>query len=193
MKNNKGDRGDQGDRGDRGTRAKAGYKYLLAYKITVPVYDYVVVFSGRCKSPDLPDYPDLSSPRSHDQIIQAARSSMKGYIYLAGISRGSLDELLKDLSAYARQNRISVWSRERCIGEIREIWGVIRKTPVLPAYPDFPHLPDDPEVALNLLITLVHQAGYLVDKLIASLHKKHKTEGGLTERLYRERREYRGY
>ena len=78
------------------------------------------------------------------------------------------------------------------IGKIGEIWEIIRRTPVLPDHPNFPDLPDDPEIALNLLITLVHQAGYLLDKLIASLKEKHKTEGGFTESLYRERRNYRG-
>jgi len=197
----------QGDMGNRG-KAKAGYEYLLAYKVTVPIYDYVVKFSQRCKSPDHADFPDLSSPRSHDQIVQAARSSMsnivegskhqslKGYIYLSGIARGSLDELLKDLHAYARQNHMLIWPRERCmkeIGKIGEIWEIIRRTPVLPDHPNFPDLPDDPEIALNLLITLVHQAGYLLDKLISSLKEKHKHEGGLTEKLYQERRSYRGY
>lgn len=34
---------------------------------------------------------------------------------------------------------------------------------------------------------------FFIDKLIASLKKKHMKEGGLTEELYRKRREYRGY
>jgi hypothetical protein len=28
--------------GDQGEKKKAGYEYLLAYKITVPIYDYTV-------------------------------------------------------------------------------------------------------------------------------------------------------
>lgn len=28
-------------------KKKAGYEYLLAYKITVPIYDYTVVFCKR--------------------------------------------------------------------------------------------------------------------------------------------------
>ena len=34
---------------------------------------------------------------------------------------------------------------------------------------------------------------YLQDKLISSLKEKHKTDGGLTEELYRNRKEYRDY
>lgn len=37
--------------------AKAGYEYLLAYKITVPIYDYTVEFCNRC-SPYHPNLPD---------------------------------------------------------------------------------------------------------------------------------------
>lgn len=150
--------------------AKAGYEYLLAYKITVPIYDLTVQFVSRCIS---------SRTRTADQMVQAARSgtqniaegakeqSLKGYIKLAGIARASLEELLKDYLAFARQRRIPVWPAERVkreIGEIREI-----------------------------MITLLNQANFLLDKLIVSLKEKHKKEGGLTEKLYRERVAFRGY
>lgn len=93
--------------------AKAGYEYLLAYKLTIPIYDYAVEFCNRWIS---------KYSRTHDQWVQAARSgtqnipegykqqSLKGYIKLAGVSRGSLEELLKDCLAYARQNKLQVWS-----------------------------------------------------------------------------------
>lgn len=47
---------------------KAGYEYLLAYKITVPIYDLTVEFCKR--------YIDLRS-RTKDQMEQAARSGMQ--------------------------------------------------------------------------------------------------------------------
>lgn len=178
--------------------SKAGYEYLLAYKITVPIYDYTVQFANK--------WIDKYS-RTHDQWTQAARSgtqniaegykqqSLAGYIKLAGVARGSLEELLKDCLAFCRQNNLSVWSAEKTkreIREIREIWEILRKTPALPDNPDFPALPDRPEVAVNLLITLINQANLLIDRLIESLKEKHKREGGFTEKLYRQRREYRG-
>lgn len=179
--------------------AKAGYEYLLAYKITVPIYDLTVQFVSRCIS---------SRTRTADQMVQAARSgtqniaegakeqSLKGYIKLAGVARASLEELLKDYLAFARQRRIPVWPAERVkreIGEIREIWETIRRYPYLPDHPDFPDLPSDPTVAVNLMITLINQANFLLDKLIVSLKEKHKKEGGLSEKLYRERIAFRGY
>lgn len=178
-------------------KKKAGYEYLLAYKITIPIYDYAVEFCKRW----IP-----GSSRTHDQMVQAARSgtqniaegfkqeSLKGYIKLSGVNRGSLEELLKDFLAYARQNKIPVWPREKAIGEIGEIgeiWEIVKKNPTLPDNPNFPDLPYDKEKAVNLMITLVNQANYLIDRLINSLEEKHMKEGGFTEKLYKKRVEYR--
>lgn len=178
-------------------KAKAGYEYLLAYKITVPIYDYTIEFCKR--------WIDYKS-RTKDQMEQAARSgmqnilegnkeeSLKMYIKLAGVSRASLEELLKDYLSYCRQNKLQIWNKDKAIGEIREIgiiWKIIKENPVLPNLPNFPNLPDPPEVAVNLMITIINQANYLIDKLILSLKEKHMKEGGLTEELYRKRIEYR--
>lgn len=190
--------GNEGNQGDR-LRKKAGYEYLLAYKITVPIYDYTAVFCHRWISP---------RSRTHDQMEQAARSGMqniaegnkqqgiKGYIKLVGVSRGSLEELIQDYFAYARQHRLSIWPKEKSVREIREIgeiWEIIRKNPTLPDTPNFPDLPSLSESAVNLMVTLNHQANFLIDKLILSLKERHRTHGGLTEELYRSRISYRGY
>lgn len=179
--------------------AKAGYEYLIAYKITVPIYDLTVQFCDR--------YIDKRS-RTHDQMVQAARSGMQnlpegymqqgrsGYIKLTGVERGSLNELLKDFLAYARQHGIAIWSKEQCKRDIREIeaiWEILKKNAYLPDNPNFPHLPDSQVYAVNLMITLINQANYLIDRLIPKLKVKHMKEGGLIEELYRKRKEYRGY
>lgn len=177
--------------------SKAGYEYLLAYKITVPIYDYTVVFCDR--------YIDKRS-RTHDQMVQAARSGMQnisegysqeslsGYIKLSGVSHGSLEELLKNYLSFARQRKLAIWGEERVVrelGELRELWGELRRNPTLPDSPEFPNLPEDPETAANLIITLIHQASYLIKKLIVSLEEKHEKEGGFSEKLLKRRLEYR--
>lgn len=186
------------DQGDRDSK-KAGYEYLLAYKLTVPIYDYTIEFCKR--------WIDYKS-RTKDQMEQAARSGMQnisegnkqqslsGYIKLSGVARGSLEELLKDYMAFARQNKLEVWEKDRAIreiGEMSQIWEIIKENPTLPNNPDFPNLPSDPEKAVNLLITLINQVNYLIDKLIYSLKEKHMKEGGLSEKLYSARKKYRGY
>lgn len=190
---------------------KAGYEYLLAYKITVPIYDYTVEFCHRCSpytpsSSTLPSFPHLSSARTHDQMVQAARSgmqnvaegykqkSLKSYIDLAGVARGSEEELLNDYLTYARQNGIRVWEKERAKREIREIggiWEIIRKNPTLPDSPNFPSLPNNPEIAVNLMITIIKQANYLLDQLAKSLERKFISEGGYRENLTQQRLKFR--
>lgn len=179
--------------------AKAGFEYLLAYKITIPIYDYTVAFCKRYQKL-------LSSKRTYDQMVQSARSgtqniaegyqqnSLEGYIKLSGVNRGSLEELLKDYLAFARQHKIPIWGKERSIREIREIgviWEVLRKNPVLPDNPDFPYLPDNLTKAVNLMITLIYQANYLIDKLKESLEEKFIREGGFRENLFKKRMEWR--
>lgn len=193
---------------------KANYEYLAAYKITIPIYDYTVEFCARCSPfrrdhpnlPDRPNFPALSSSRTTDQMVQAARSgmtnipegakqeSLAGYIRLTGVARGSLEELLKDFLSYARQNRITIWPKEKANREIREIdkiWAILKSNPVLPNQPDFPDLPDSPELAVNLMITLINQANYLIDNLSKSLEEKHTTEGGFNENLLKKRLDFR--
>lgn len=190
---------------------QAGYQYLLAWKITIPIYDYTVEFCNR-SSPyyphpsNQPKFPPLSSTRTYDQMVQAARSgmtnipegatqeSLASYIKLTGVTRGSLEELLKDILSYARQHKIPIWPKERAIreiSEIGEIWEILKATPTLPGSPNFPDLPNDPEKAVNLMITLINQANYLIDKLLLSLEEKHKREGGFSEKLLKKRLEYR--
>ena len=183
---------------NKNTQPKAGYEYLLAYKLTVPIYDYTVEFCNRWVS---------KFSRTTDQMTQAARSglaniaegnkqqSLKGYIKLVGVARGSLEELLKDYHAFARQNGLRIWGigETRDIREIGVIWEIIKRTPTLPDQPNLPNLPENKEIAVNLQITLINQANMLLDKLATSLKQKHKTQGGLTEELYQSRKEYRGY
>jgi len=178
-------------------KSKAGYEYLFAYKITIPIYDYTVEF---CKK-----WIDYHS-RTKDQMEQAARSgmqnilegskeeSLKSYIKLTGVARASLEEPLQDYLSFARQNKVQIWGKEKAIREIREIskiWEILKANPTLPDSPNFPNLPNHPEIAVNLMVTLINQANYLIDKLILSLKEKHMKEGGLTEELYRKRMEYR--
>jgi len=176
-------------------RKQAGYEYLLTYKATTIIYDLTVQFCRRWVNP---------RSRTNDQMIQAARSgrqniaegykqqSRKGYIRLCGVARGSQEELLKDYEDYARQNCITVWPKDkaRAIREIGEIWKEIREDhPYRPNHP-YP-LPRKKEQAVNLLLTLINQTNYLLDKQIASLERKFVEEGGYTENLFKRRMERR--
>src|SRR3990167_8301945 len=178
---------------------KAGYEYLLAYKITIPIYDFTVVFCKKYRHL-------LSSQRTFDQMVQAARSgtqniaegnqqaSLEGYIKLTGVNKGSLEELLKDFLAFARQNQIPIWEKEEAVRKVREIgelWEILKKTPTLPNYPNFPDLPDDLAKAVNLMITIINQAIYLQKRLQQSLEKRFVEKGGFRENLFKKRMLYK--
>lgn len=192
-----GDMGDSKKQNNQNIKKAAGYEYLLAYKITVPIYDLTMEFVTK--------YIPYKS-RTVDQMQQAARSGMQnisegykqqslaGYIKLSGVSRGSLEELLNDYLSYARQNKLEIWDKEQAKREIREIgeiWEIVRNNPYLPPQPYFPSLPQDQTKAANFLITLITQANYLIDKLIESLKEKHTKEGGFNENLLKKRLEYK--
>lgn len=168
----------------------AGYKYLKTYQLATVIHDLNLEFCNRYVN---------KKYRTYDQMIQAGRSgkqniaegylerSLKMYIKLAGVSRGSFGELLEDYEDFARQNKIPIWPKERAIretGEIREIWANLN-----PNNPYLPHLPTNTEKAVNLLITLLNQENYLLDRQIKSLEEKFVREGGYSEKLFKKRLE----
>ena len=49
---------------------------------------------------------------------------------------------------------------------------------------------NDEEIA-NLCITLIHQAMYMLHKLLVTMQNRFVTEGGIKERMYQSRVKYR--
>lgn len=164
-----------------------GYKYLKSYQLSTIIYDLTVEFC---------DTHINKYSRTHNQMVQASRSgkqniaegylekSLKMYIKLTGVSRGSLGELLEDYEDFARQKKIHVWPKEKA-REMREIREIREKSSLTTPY--IPDLPPNPEHAVNLLITLLNQANYLLDRQITALEEKFVTEGGYSEKLFKKR------
>jgi len=174
----------------------AGYRYLRAYQLLVIIFDLTDQFTREF----------LAGPehrRTRDQYFQAGRSSkqcllegysqegLKGYIKLAGIARGSNEELHEDYLDFLRQRGLKIW--DRCDPQIYRLSWVSRVCREIAQgeIPTIPTLPTSPEYSANLLLDLTAKAGYLLDRLIKALIEKHRTEGGLTERLYQARMAYR--
>lgn len=174
------------------TVGRPGYEYLTCYMLGLVIQELTEEFTRLW----------IRSPRRRMQMDEASRSnpqciaegytqeSLKGYIYLSGISHGSNEELGKDFLGYLKKNKLAVWPKDhpkvRGFREFRVKW-------VSPTSLNTPTLPNDPQEAANMLLTFSNMEGFLLKKLIDSLKEKHKKEGGLTEELYRERRNYRGY
>lgn len=93
-----------------------GYRKLKSFQIAQLVYDVTVRFCNR--------YIEKRS-RTHDQMVQAARSgvqniaegsqasgtSKKMELKLTNVARASLEELLLDYEDYLRQRGLSIWER----------------------------------------------------------------------------------
>jgi len=174
----------------------APYKKLLTYRYAYLVFHLNNQFVLRYLS----DYKDK---RTKEQMEQAARSgkqnivegasqgaSLKGYIKLVGVARGSLEELLEDYKDFAIKNNISVWGRRD--RRFRGSRFFVSSEPN-PSLPPIPPLPQDKELVVNLMIDLVTRTCYLLDQQRRSLKEKHMKEGGFTEKLYWKRKKYRGY
>ena len=95
-----------------------GYEHLRSYKVAEAVYDATVVFCDR--------FIDKRS-RTHDQMVQAARSgvrnisegsgaaatSRKSEMLLTNVARASLDdERLKDYKSFLVQRGLRVWHKD---------------------------------------------------------------------------------
>jgi restriction system protein len=170
--------------------SQPGYKYLRSYQLTVIIYDLTVEFCRLW----------IKSFRTSSQMEQASRSgkqnisegylenSLKSYIYLLGVAYASLGELLEDFEDYLRQNNLNLWDQTHPkIREFRDF----RVEWTSPNTLNSPTLPKDPEEAANLMITLIHQAQFLLSRQIESLKDKFVKEGGFTENLFKKRMEYR--
>src|SRR5574341_2469702 len=94
-----------------------GYRELRSYQNTEIVYDATVKFCAK--------FIDRRS-RTHDQMVQAARSgkqniaegsmasgtSKKTELKLVGVARASLEELLLDYQDFLRQRGLRLWSKD---------------------------------------------------------------------------------
>lgn len=164
-----------------------GYQGLQSYKMSEIVYDATVVFCNR--------FINIRS-RTHDQMVQAARSgkqniaegsmasgtSKKFELKLVGVARASLEELLLDFQDFLRQKGLPLWAKDHSKAkEVRNLCyeknrSYLTYKPYIETSP--------PEVAVNTMVCLIHQTNYLLDQLLRTLEKDFLKEGGFTERLY---------
>ena len=167
-----------------------GYRELRSYQNAEIVYDATVKFCDK--------FIDRRS-RTHDQMVQAARSgkqniaegsmasatSKKTELKLVGVARASLEELLLDYEDFLRQRKLSLWQKNNPTAQtVRKLaYSENRSYTTYRTYiEDSP-----PEIAANTMICLIHQTNYLLDQLLRQLEQQFFNEGGFTEKLYRAR------
>lgn len=115
--------------------------------------------------------------------------SLESYIKLLGVARGSLFELLEDYQDFLRQRNLKLWDKnEPRMRTLREVRALEKPEPHIPQYP---HIPQDSELAANIMVMLCQRTTYLLDKQIESLKQKFIKEGGFRENLFQKRLEYK--
>jgi four helix bundle suffix protein len=155
--------------------------------------------------------------RTHDQMVQAARSgvqniaegsqasgtSRKRELKLTNVARASLEELKLDYEDYLRHRILPLWSRNdprrqhfidnRCTtaDEVAE-WvkeEFHRSSSTMSTRSTTSTLP---EIAANTVLALISVTCALLDRQIHSLVQSFEEGGGFSERLYRVRSSRRG-
>ena len=171
-----------------------GYRELKSYQNAEIVHDATVRFCDRFIDP---------RSRTHDQMVQAARSgkqnivegsqgsgtSRKMELKLVGVARASLEELLVDYQDFLRQRGLKLWGKEHPTAQVVRKLAYARDRSYTTYRSYVEQAP--PEVAANTMICLVHQTNYLLDQQLRQLEEQFLKEGGFTERLYKTRTEAR--
>lgn len=183
-------------------RPSGGYRGLRSFQVTTVIYDATVSFCER--------FLDKRS-RTHDQMVQAARSgrqniaegsraaatSSQTELRLVNVARASLDELLLDYEDFLRQRSKRQWKKDdrearevRAVGARKDLTDRADPTDHWKAYSRWLDAAD-PVVVANAVLCLIHQANYLLDQQIAALERQFIHEGGYSEQLAASRLEER--
>jgi four helix bundle suffix protein len=170
--------------------AHGGYRQLKSFQHAELVYDATVKFCDR--------FIDKRS-RTHDQMVQAARSgrqniaegsqasgtSRKFELKLVAVARASLEELLLDYEDFLRQRGLALWNKNHPTAQVVRRLAYEKNRTYL-TYRSYIE-DSSPEVAANTLVCLIHQTNYLLDQQLRQLEQAFLKEGGFTERLYHAR------
>ena len=197
-----------------------GYHNLLSYRKAEIVYDATVFFCERyidrfSRTRDQMVQAARSGKQNIVEGSMASGTSKESEIKLTNVARASLEELLEDYRDFLRTGGLRLWdksSREavfvRRLGRqgqghgtngtpgtdgTYEKPGLHRSHASQESYETYKPFIETrpPEVVANIIICLIHQANYLLDRQLAQLEKAFLKEGGLRERMTRARLEER--
>lgn len=169
------------------------YRNLRVYQVTEIIYDITYYFAHRFLSKgDRTVDQMVQSARSGKQNIaegnQAAMTSSETEIKLTNVARASLVELLDDYEDYLRVRGLEQW------GPLHPRYQKMREyassEQIRHTYADNIRRMTDEEIA-NLCLTLTHQAIYMLNKLLITMQQRFVTEGGIKERMFQARMNYR--
>lgn len=149
--------------------AHGGYKNLKSFQGSEIVFDFTFAFLETYMT-----YKTNKSPRTYDQMFQAARSgkqniaegsvasgtSKKTELTLVNVARASLEELLVDYEDFLRQRGLPQWDKDD--SRARAIRALAYRTDR--TYKTYMTYMENPESAANCAICLIKQTTYLLDQ-----------------------------
>jgi len=169
------------------------YRHLRVYQVTEMIYDITYYFTHRyLKRGDRTVDQMVQAARSGKQNIaegnQAAATSSEMEIKLTNVAKASLEELLDDYEDYLRVHKLQQWGPNH--PRYEKMRQYARSEQIIIEYAErILHMSDE-EIA-NLCITLIHQAMYMLHKLLVTMQKRFLVEGGIKERMHTARTGYR--
>ena len=163
-----------------------GYQRLKSYQKAVIVYDATVYFCDLYLS---------KRDRTHDQMIQAARSgkqnivegsmasgtSKKTELTLTNVARASLEELLEDYQDFLRQQGSAEWPRDHPYAQRLRRLTQHPEGNYVTFQKGIEHA--DPVISANVIVGLIRVTCYLLDRQIRHLQDRFVEEGGIRERM----------
>ena len=169
------------------------YRTLMAFRKAECIYDVTYYFANKFLS---------KGDRTIDQMVQAARSGKQNLaegnidgntskemeLKLTNVNRASLHELLLDYEDYLRVRDLTQWGKLH--PRYEKMRQYARSEEIRKDYAEKIQRMNDEEIA-NLCITLIHQAIYMLHKLLVTMQNRFVTEGGIKERMYQSRVSYR--
>ncbi|MBR6140213.1 MAG: four helix bundle suffix domain-containing protein [Bacteroidaceae bacterium] len=172
---------------------RGGYRQLRVYLVTEIIYDLTYHFAHRFL---------VKGDRTIDQMEQAARSgkqniaegskasmtSRETEIKLTNVAKASLEELLIDYEDYLRVRGLCQWDNTH--PRYAKMRDYAQSETLRNEYRKIQEKLTDEELA-NLCITLIHQATYMLRKLIERQEEQFLKEGGIREQMTKARLEYR--
>lgn len=171
-----------------------GYRKLKSFQLSQLIFDITLRFCNKFVG---------SFSRTHDQMVQAARSgvqniaegsqasgtSKKTELKLTNVARASLEELRLDYQDFLRQRKLSVWDYNDPRG--KELISLrLNTADEFASWVKYVNQRDGeaiPQIASNGVLVLLSVACALLDRQIAAQAEAFQREGGFTERLYRMR------
>ena len=169
------------------------YRNLRVYQVTEMIYDVTFHFCQRfLQKGDRTIDQMVQAARSGEQNIaegnQAAATSSETEIKLTNVAKASLEELLDDYEDYLRVRGLQQW------GPLHPRYDAMRQyarsKQIQKDYASQIQKMNDEEIA-NLSITLIHQASYMLQRLLETMQDRFVKEGGIKERMLHARLDYR--